>query len=95
MAATSTPESKARITARVPASVQSVLEEAAACMGVPVNSFLVSAAVEKANKVLEAERIIHLTPRDAKFIAQLIENPSQPEAALLEAARAYREMIGE
>lgn len=92
---TATLEPKARITARVPASVQNVLEEAAACMGVPVNSFLVSAAVEKANKVLEAERTIHLTPRDAEFIAQLVQNPPQPNAALREAARAYREMIGE
>lgn len=88
-------KTKARITARVPVSVQAMLEEAAACLGVPVNSFLVSAAVEKANKVLEAERTIHLTPRDAEFIAQLIDRPPSPNAALLEAARTYREMIGE
>jgi uncharacterized protein (DUF1778 family) len=95
MATSASPETKARITARVPTSVQSVLEEAAAYMGVPLNSFLVSAAVEKAGEVLAAERIIRLSRRDAEFFASVMENPPGPNQALRKAAQTYRNTIRE
>src|SRR5687768_445795 len=47
---------KSRITARVNGSVHEVLENAAAILGVPLNSFIVTAAVEKASSLLAAER---------------------------------------
>ena len=83
----------ARITARVTASVQSVLEEAAAFLGVPLHSFIVSAAVEKASDVLAAERRIKLGRQDAEFLARVMENPPEPAAALLAAAKKHRQMI--
>jgi uncharacterized protein (DUF1778 family) len=88
-------EPKARITARVTASVQSVLEEAAAYLGVPLNSFVVSAAVEKAGDVLESERRILLSQKDAAVFAELLENPPGPNAALLKAAQTYRATVRE
>lgn len=91
---TATADPKARITARIPASVQSVLEEAAACLGVPLNSFLVSAAVEKAGDVLAAERVIKLGRNDAEFLERLMDNPPEPNAALKTAAAKHKEMIG-
>ena len=92
---TTTIETKARITARVPASVQSILQEAAASMGVPLNSFVVTAAVEKALDLLAAERSLQLGRRDAELFAQLLENPRAPNAALLEAGSLYKQMIRE
>ena len=88
-------EPKTRITARVTASVQSVLEEAAACLGVPLNSFVVSAAVEKAGDVLESERRILLSQKDAAIFAELLENPPGPNAALLKAFQTYQKVVRE
>ena len=92
---TTTTETKARITARVPASVQAVLEEAAAAMGVPLNSFVVTAAVEKAHDLLAAERSIKLGRQDGELFAELLENPPAPNAAFLEAGSLYKRMIRE
>lgn len=83
-------EPKHRITARVTNSVQSMLEEAAAFLGVPLNSFLVSAAVEKAVDVLAKERSIKLTSRDAEFLSELMENPPEPNAYLLAAVSGLK-----
>ena len=92
---TATLETKSRITARVPTAIQAVLEQAAAYLGVPVNSFVVTAAVEKANALLAAEQSIQLGRKDAELFARLLENPPAAGPALLEAGKAYREMIRE
>jgi uncharacterized protein (DUF1778 family) len=86
---------KLRITARVTTSVQSMLEEAAAYPGVPLNSFLVSAAVEKAGDVLAKERSIKLTSRDAEFLSELLENPPEPNSYLLKAASVLKSRVAE
>ncbi len=78
---------------RVPTSVRMWLEQAAAYLGVPVNSFVVTAAVEKATELLAAEQTIQLGGKDAALFAKLLENPPAPCAALREAGKAYREMI--
>jgi len=88
-------EPKSRITARVGESVQALLEEAAAYMGVPLNSFLVSAAVEKAGDVLTMERVIKLGQRDAELIEQMVQNPPEPNGALLEAFAEGERLVGE
>lgn len=93
--ATAAIEPKNRITARVTPSVQSMLEEAAAFLGVPLNSFLVSAAVEKAGDVLAKERSIRLTSRDAGFLSELMENPPEPNAYLLAAAARLKSRAAE
>ncbi len=84
---------KSRITARIPASVQTMLEDAATFLGVPLNSFLVSAAVEKAGDVLAAERVIKLGRNDVEFLERLMDNPPEPNAALMAAAAKHKEMI--
>lgn len=86
-------EPKARITARVAPSVQSVLEDAAAFLGVPLNSFIISAAVEKAGQVLATERTIKLSREDAELFAGVMENPPGPNEAVLRAAKSYGEIV--
>ena len=92
---TTSVESKTRITARVSPSVQSVLEEAAAFLGVPLNSFIVSSAVEKAADVLATERTIKLSRQDAELFASMMETPPGPNKALLKAAESYGTMVRE
>ncbi len=56
-----------RITARVDVDTQELLAQAAAIVGMSnINSFVLSAAIEKAKQILERERSLKISQRDAK-----------------------------
>lgn len=55
-----------------------MLEQAAAYLGVPLNSFVVTAAVEKANALLAAAHTIQLGRKDAELFAKMLENSPTP-----------------
>ncbi|MCW5557271.1 MAG: DUF1778 domain-containing protein [Verrucomicrobiae bacterium] len=78
---TLTEDAKIRITARVPAGLHSTLEEAAELSGATLNQFLVQAAAERAQAVLEKETTIRLSREDAKAVLALINQPPQPAAS--------------
>jgi len=59
-----------RITTRVDSDTQALLSQAAAS-GLPsINGFVLSAAVEKAKKIIEHERSLKLTERDSQMCVQ-------------------------
>ena len=64
-------------------------------MGVPLNSFLVSAAVEKAGDVLAKERVIKLGQQDTERFIQMMENPPEPNAYLLKAMAEVKSRVRE
>ena len=82
-------EPKTRITTRLPINSHAILEEAAAFLGVPLNSFLISAAMEKAEDILAGERIIKLGRKDA----ELMEKPSAPNTELLKAVDTFQKHL--
>ena len=82
-----------RITARVPASTRSVIERAAALYGATINQFIVQAAVERANEVLQNMEVIKLSSRDAKIFMDALAKPPEPNEELLNAVRAHRRMV--
>jgi uncharacterized protein (DUF1778 family) len=79
-----------RIPARMPTAVYDRVVEAAQAVGATLNQFLVQSALEKANVILESERIIKLSSASAKALFELIENPPAPDDKL-KAAMARRE----
>ena len=85
---------RARIIARVPKNVQARLEEAAELSGATVNQFVVQAAVEKAESLLERERVTALSTRDAKRLLELMDNPPPPNEKLRLALEAHRRLTG-
>jgi uncharacterized protein (DUF1778 family) len=89
----SAPSLKPRITTRMTPKAHAVVEDAAAVLGVPLNSFIISAAVEKASDVLAKERLITLSPRDAEFVAERIEKPGKPNKFLTNAVKQARTRI--
>lgn len=91
--ATRRSEERGRITARVPHLVVEELEEAAALAGVTVNQFIVQAASEKARSVIDTHMRIDLSRRDAAFIANLLDSPPAPNAALIGAIRQYKKAV--
>ncbi|MEX0958497.1 MAG: DUF1778 domain-containing protein [Burkholderiales bacterium] len=93
--ATKSPEERGRITARVPQLVVDELEEAAALVGVTVNQFIVQAASEKARNVIDTYTRVDLSRRDAAFIANMLDNPPSPNAALTKAVRRYKKVASD
>lgn len=87
--ATKNLEERGRITARLPQAHVGVLEEAAALVGVTVNQFVVQAATEKAHTIIETCTRIDVSRRDAALIANLLDAPPAPNAALRKAAQRY------
>ena len=81
---------KDRISARVSKPVRETLEEAAAISGATLNQFVVQAALKQAHMVLERERIIRLSRRDAEVFFKALEKPPAPNARLKKAVAAYK-----
>ena len=88
-----TAPSRARISARVSKSVQARLEEASELVGATVNQFVVQAALKEADRVIEHERIIMPSARDARMILELLDRPSRPNAKLRAAMKRYRDVF--
>jgi|TARA_B100000809_G_scaffold39487_1_gene34568 uncharacterized protein (DUF1778 family) len=80
-----------RVSARIPQHVFERLTEAAHVVGATLNQFLVQSALEKAEKLLEQERVIQMSQRDAELFFETVENPPPINKKLLEAMDAYQE----
>ena len=91
--ATKTSDVRGRITARLPRALVTELEEAAALVGVTVNQFIVQAASEKARTIIETCTRIDVSRRDAAFIANLLDAPPAPNAALRKAVQLYDKAV--
>ena len=88
------PIAEKRFQTRMPYRVHEKLTSAAALSGATLNQFVVQSALEKANSVLERERVLNLTLCDAEKIFEAIENPPPPNDRLIEAAQSYRMAFG-
>lgn len=80
---------RGRITARVPAEVQKTLELAASMVGATVNQFVVQSALREAERIIEQERVIRLSARDAEAFLHAIDAPMPPNEALGTAIQDY------
>lgn len=80
-----------RITARVDESTQALLSQAAAISGMSsINSFVLSAAVEKAKHIMEVERSLQLSQADAELLLAHLDKPAAVNPRLQQAAKIYR-----
>lgn len=68
-------QSGKRLTTRITDHVQVKLQAAADLVGATLNQFVVQAALEKAEKVIESESTIVLTRRESVRLLEMIENP--------------------
>jgi uncharacterized protein (DUF1778 family) len=82
-----------RITARVPSSARLIIERAAALYGASINQFIVQAAVDRANEVLQSMEVLKLTSRDAEIFLNALTNPPQPNQNLLDAVSAHNRLV--
>ena len=84
-----------RVTARLPVSVKDTLQKAADLTGATLNQFMVQAAIKEAQKVINTEQVIHLSPQDADRIFSMIENSPTPNVYLKEAIQRHQAFFSE
>lgn len=82
-----------RIPARMPIEVYERIAAAAQTIGATLNQFLVQSALDKANEILERERVITLSNRAAEAFFDLIENPPDPNDSLKEAMQQREALL--
>ncbi len=79
-----------RITARVDAATQELLSEAAAIMGMSsINAFVLNTAVEKAKEIMQRERVLQLSQRDALLLIETLDSPVKSNDRLKHALKNY------
>lgn len=81
-----------RLTTRITNHVQEKLQAAADLVGATLNQFVVQAALEKAEKVIESESTIVLTHRESLRLLEMIENPPPRNHKFLQAQARYQRL---
>ena len=80
-----------RITARIDTDTRELLAQAAAIIGVSsINSFVLSAAIEKARQIMDRERSLKLSQQDAMLLVQALDEEAKPNPRLKQAAQRYK-----
>ena len=82
-----------RITARVSEQIKETLIAAAELTGATLNQFLVQSALEKAENIIEKDKLIHLSNKDAQLFFDMLETPPEPNTKLKNAVKNYKATI--
>ena len=79
-----------RITARVDSDTQELLTQATAIAGMSsINSFVLSAAIEKAKTIIQQEHALQLSQKDATTLITALDTKTQTKPQLQRAATRY------
>lgn len=78
-----------RLTTRLTDHVLDKLQVAADIVGATLNQFVVQAALEKADKVIESESTIVLTRRESLRLLEMMESPPPRNEKFLQAQARY------
>lgn len=92
--AAKTPARPERLEARLTSDVKAVIQHAANIRGRSLSDFVVSSALEAAEKTIREHEVIVLSTRDSIAFVEALLNPQGPNEALREAADRYREQFG-
>ncbi len=83
-----------RITARVSEQVKDTLTIAADLVGATLNQFLIQSALEKAENIIEKDKMIRLSNKDAQVFFNALDNPPETNIKLKNAFENYKNKIG-
>jgi uncharacterized protein (DUF1778 family) len=84
-----------RLELRATKDEKRLLAAAAAYERLDVTTFIMRQVLPAARDIVDRHERIVLSERDTVRVLELLENPPKPTAALLTAARAFREQTGE
>ena len=83
----------ARVGLRVPPDLKRAWDEAAALEGRSLSDIIIAATTEAIANIVDRHRIIRVTQADMEQITQDLQNPPEPNEALISAMRTYRESL--
>jgi uncharacterized protein (DUF1778 family) len=83
---------QARIEVRVGPKQKQLFERAAAIEGVTLTDFAISSMQQAAANAMQEYARIELSERSQRTFVEALMNPPEPNAALREAAKAYKRM---
>jgi uncharacterized protein (DUF1778 family) len=79
-----------RITARVDLATQELLKEASSLSGISsINAFVLSAAIEKAKRIIDEEKRMKLSYEDAQLLVNVLDAPIEVNTRLSQAMKNY------
>ena len=82
-----------RLVARIPSGVRKTIQAAADLQGAKLNQFVVQAAYQQAQDILERETILRLNREQTRRVFALLDRPKKPNAALRAAKELHRKLI--
>jgi uncharacterized protein (DUF1778 family) len=86
-----TKQKTARFEARIPQTIKERIETAAALGGYKsISEFVIRASEEKAEQVIDKHKRWILSKRDSELLADLLQNPPEPNLALVNLLSGYR-----
>jgi uncharacterized protein (DUF1778 family) len=85
-------QSGKRLTTRISDHVQERLQVAADIVGATLNQFVMQAALEKAEKIIESESTLRLSRRESLRLLQLMESPPPRNEKFRAAQARYQGM---
>ena len=83
----------ARFNFRLPADIKDRIEKAAIVSGVTVSDFAINVLANSADEVLEKAHARFLSNRDRDIFLDMLENPPEPNEALLKAVKEYKRRV--
>jgi uncharacterized protein (DUF1778 family) len=87
------PAQPRRLTIQITVQVQKTLQAAADRAGVPLNQFVVQAALEKAERVLASESTLLITRREALRVYELTQAPPVRNEQFMRAQARHRTVV--
>ena len=84
---------RARVGLRVPPDLKRAWDEAAALEGRSLSDIIIAATTEAIADIIDKHRIIHVSQADMGQIAIDLQNPPEPNDALISAMRSYKKSI--
>jgi uncharacterized protein (DUF1778 family) len=82
-----------RLNFRLPVELKERIEKAAIISGVTVTDFAISILGNSADEVLEKHQTRTLSNRDRDIFLEMLENPPQPNEALINAVKDYKARV--
>jgi len=89
------PNRSARLEARIAPEALAIVKRAAEIQGRSVSEFVVMAAQDAANRIIEEVEIIRLSVAGQRAFAEAIIDPPAPSKGLKKAFAAHRRLIRE
>lgn len=83
-----------RIAVRVTEELDTKINRAVALSGLTQTEFVSEALAEKADAITRAQHYIELSERDMEALLDALENPPEPNEAMLRSAARWQERLG-